>query len=91
MELTIETMTPADWDSVRAIYREGIATGDATFETDAPDWEPWDRNHLPAGRLVARAGHPPRLGTVLISYGGRVAAGRNTQDALTALTRSGLG
>jgi L-amino acid N-acyltransferase YncA len=56
MELTIETMTPADWQTVRAIYREGIATGNATFETDAPDWGPWDRSHLPHGRLVARAG-----------------------------------
>jgi uncharacterized membrane protein (UPF0182 family) len=54
---------------------------------------------LPAGRgflyaepvYVARAGRTPMLGTVLVSYGGRVAAGRNTQDALTALTRSGLG
>lgn len=56
MELTIETMTPADWEAARAIYREGIASGDATFETDAPDWGPWDRSHLPDGRLVARAG-----------------------------------
>jgi L-amino acid N-acyltransferase YncA len=56
MELTIETMTPADWQAVRSIYREGIATGNATFETDAPDWEPWDRSHLPHGRLVVRTG-----------------------------------
>src|SRR4051794_11587177 len=55
MELIVETMTPADWQAVRAIYREGIATGNATFDTDAPDGEPWDRSHLPAGRLVARA------------------------------------
>src|SRR4051794_23426407 len=55
MDLSIETMTPADWVAVRAIYREGIATGNATFETDAPDWEPWDRSHRPDGRLVARA------------------------------------
>ncbi len=47
-------MTPADWDAVRAIYLEGIATGNATFETDAPDWEAWDRARLPDCRLVAR-------------------------------------
>jgi len=29
-------MRRADWDQVRAIYLEGIATGHATFETDAP-------------------------------------------------------
>jgi phosphinothricin acetyltransferase len=55
MEVVIEAMTPDDWQVVRAIYREGIATGDATFETDAPSWETWDNGHLRAGRLVARA------------------------------------
>jgi phosphinothricin acetyltransferase len=39
---------------VRSIYLEGIATGNATFETDVPDWQDWDRHHLPACRLVAR-------------------------------------
>ena len=48
-------MTPEDWDAVRAIYLEGIATGNATFETAAPDWERWDALHLPHSRLVARA------------------------------------
>lgn len=54
MELAIEDMTPADWEAVRAIYLEGIATGNATFETEAPDWPAWDRARLPACRLVAR-------------------------------------
>jgi phosphinothricin acetyltransferase len=40
---------------VRVIYLEGIATGNATFETSAPEWETWDAAHLPHGRLVARA------------------------------------
>ena len=39
---------------MRAIYLEGIATGQATFETNAPSWEKWDRDHLKAPRLVAR-------------------------------------
>jgi uncharacterized membrane protein (UPF0182 family) len=51
---------------------------------------------LPAGHgflyaepvYVARAGRTPTLGTVLLSYGGRVAAGRSTRAALAALTRS---
>ena len=34
--LNILPMTPADWESVRAIYREGIATGHATFEAEDP-------------------------------------------------------
>jgi L-amino acid N-acyltransferase YncA len=50
---TIEPMTAAHWPAVRAIYEEGIATGDATFETAAPAWADWDRGHLPGHRLVA--------------------------------------
>jgi L-amino acid N-acyltransferase YncA len=54
--VTIDPMTPADWDAVRAIYLEGIATGLATFETAAPPWADWDAAHHPFGRLVARVG-----------------------------------
>lgn len=49
-------MTPAHWPEVVAIFREGIATGNATFESDAPPWERWDAAHLAAGRLVAAGG-----------------------------------
>jgi phosphinothricin acetyltransferase len=52
-------MQSTDWQAVRAIYLEGIATGNATFETDAPDWEKWDRDHLTDCRLVARKGARP--------------------------------
>jgi L-amino acid N-acyltransferase YncA len=54
MDVAIGTMTPVDWPEVRAIYREGLATGLATFETEAPSWEQWDAGHLPACRLLAR-------------------------------------
>ena len=50
-------MRPHDWDAVRAIYVEGIATGNSTFEQSAPDWQTWDQGHLPSCRLVARAGN----------------------------------
>lgn len=40
---------------MKAIYLEGIATGNATFETDAPGWEEWDSKHLRDARLVAEA------------------------------------
>jgi L-amino acid N-acyltransferase YncA len=46
-------MTTAHWPTVRAIYEQGIATGNATFETQAPDWAAWDRAHLAHSRLVA--------------------------------------
>jgi L-amino acid N-acyltransferase YncA len=54
MDTIIEAMQNEDWDAVRAIYREGIATGNATFETDVPEWEAWDKGHLRACRLVAK-------------------------------------
>ena len=47
-------MKPGDWEQVRSIYLEGIATGYTTFETDAPSWEKWDAGHLQFARLVAR-------------------------------------
>ena len=56
MDYVIDEMSPADWEAVRTIYLEGIATGNATFETEAPAWASWDAAHLPHSRLVARAG-----------------------------------
>ena len=56
MSVVVESMKRDDWEAVQGIYREGIATGNVTFETDVPDWETWDRNHLREGRLVAREG-----------------------------------
>lgn len=52
-EITIRQMGAVDWDSVRTIYLEGLATGDATFETEAPCWSKWDESHLSDPRLVA--------------------------------------
>lgn len=56
LDIVIEEMQPGDWAAVRDIYLEGIAAGNATFETSAPAWDEWDRHHLPVCRLVARAG-----------------------------------
>ena len=53
--LDVRPLAPSDWTAVRAIYEEGIATGNATFETAAPTWEAWDRGHLSVGRLAAVA------------------------------------
>ena len=52
----IGVLTAADWERVREIYLEGIATGNATFATDAPSWETWDASHRPDCRLLAREG-----------------------------------
>jgi L-amino acid N-acyltransferase YncA len=52
--IEIDDLRPVDWPDVARIYAEGIATGDATFETEPPSWEHWDAAHLGAPRLVAR-------------------------------------
>lgn len=55
MEISVESFGAADWPAVRSIYLEGIATGIATFETEAPPWEKWDAEHLAKPRLKAVA------------------------------------
>jgi L-amino acid N-acyltransferase YncA len=52
--IAIEPMTAADWEGVRRVYAEGIATGNATLETEAPSWEVWNDAHRGDCRLVAR-------------------------------------
>jgi L-amino acid N-acyltransferase YncA len=42
-----------DWPAVHAIYSQGIATGNATFETEAPSFERWAASHPPEHRFVA--------------------------------------
>lgn len=56
MEFSLRPMAPPDWPGVRAVYLEGIATGNATFETEAPQWESWDAAHHTVCRLVAENG-----------------------------------
>jgi L-amino acid N-acyltransferase YncA len=51
----IRPLESRDWPFVRSIYMEGIATGNATFETEAPGWAEWDSKHLQDARLVAEA------------------------------------
>ena len=46
-------MEEKHWPEVKKIYEEGILSGDATFETTAPDWKQWNENHLTHSRLVA--------------------------------------
>jgi phosphinothricin acetyltransferase len=50
--VVVRDLRPEDWPQVSAIYEDGIATGNATFETAAPAWEAWDAAH-PEHRLVA--------------------------------------
>lgn len=55
MNAEIRKLVASDWEAVRSIYLDGIATRQATFETEAPVWEQWDSVHLPRPRLAATA------------------------------------
>jgi L-amino acid N-acyltransferase YncA len=52
--IDITIMQAEDWPAVKAIYEEGIATGNATFQTEAPLWDEWNNTHLQHSRLVAK-------------------------------------
>jgi L-amino acid N-acyltransferase YncA len=49
----IREMISTDSLRVLEIYRMGIETGNATFETQVPDWKTWDLKHLPHSRFVS--------------------------------------
>ncbi len=53
MELAFRPMKTADWNTVAEIYKQGIETGNATFQQEIPEWEVWDKGHLTSCRLVA--------------------------------------
>lgn len=46
-------MQPGDWQQVKKIYEEGISTGNATFQTSAPEWDEWNESHLTHSRITA--------------------------------------
>jgi phosphinothricin acetyltransferase len=54
--MDLRPMVAEDWTAVRDIYREGIATGNATFEKSPPDYDVWDGAHMRTCRLTARDG-----------------------------------
>jgi phosphinothricin acetyltransferase len=54
--MEVRDLRREDWPEVARIYEEGIATGNATFETEVPSWEAWDAAHLAEHRFVAERG-----------------------------------
>lgn len=51
--MNIVELTEEHYEAVKNIYLEGIATGNATFQTEASSWEDWDKSHLTHSRFVA--------------------------------------
>jgi len=94
MSFAILHMLPEHWPSVREIYGQGIATGNATFETELPDWQKWDSNHRKDCRLVAaEAGSDSILGWAALSpvSARRVYAGVAEISVYVAATARGRG
>lgn len=56
MEYRIDEMKESDWSQAADIYMEGIKTKIATFQSEAPGWEDWDRGHCKVCRLIVRSG-----------------------------------
>lgn len=65
--LTLRPLTPSDWPAVQEIYRQGIETGNATFETEPPQWSAFDAGRLAAPRLVAVDGGGRVVGWAALS------------------------
>jgi phosphinothricin acetyltransferase len=53
MDAVIRSMNEKDWPSVSEIYRQGIETGKATFQSDIPAYDEWDTTHIRECRFVA--------------------------------------
>lgn len=65
--VSVRPMREADWPAVQGIYSEGIATGQATFEAEAPDWPGFDASRLASHRLVAETPDVGILGWAAVS------------------------
>ena len=55
--MEIIPLNKTHWQQVEEIYLQGIAKGNATFETESPGWEKWDATHLESSRFVSLEGN----------------------------------
>lgn len=56
MNIELRPLKKDDWPSVAEIYKQGIITGNTTFEKDIPTWDAWDSTHFKMCRIVATVG-----------------------------------
>jgi len=90
--VAVEEMTESDWPAVAEIYRQGLDTGHASFETEVPGYEEWDRAHLERPRLVARLDGDLVGWAALSPVSDRCAYGGVAEDSVYVTTgRTGLG
>ena len=90
--MTITTLLSSHWPAVKAIYEAGLATGNASFQTSAPNWDEWDKAHLTHSRLVALDGDTVTGWAALTPVSGRcVYAGVAEVSVYIASTHRGHG
>ena len=65
--VVIRPMGSADAGQVLAVYQAGLDTGQASFETAAPDWEAFNAAKLPGHRFTAADGGGRVLGWIAVS------------------------
>jgi phosphinothricin acetyltransferase len=53
MDIEIRSLKQKDWYTVAEIYKQGIETSNATFQTEIPTWDAWNSCHLNSCRIVA--------------------------------------
>lgn len=54
--MEIRPIREQHYPEITRIYLAGIATGNATFQADAPSWKDWDSSHLPSCRIAVFEG-----------------------------------
>lgn len=92
MTMQIETMLPKHWPAVKKIYEEGITSGNATFQTTAPEWNEWDAAHVKSSRLVATENNEVLGWAALTAVSGRcVYAGVGEVSVYVAAAARGKG
>jgi L-amino acid N-acyltransferase YncA len=82
----IRKLEETDWPAVRTIFEEGIATGQATFETRAPSWEHWDGAHF--GGLVAEEAGEIVGWTALTPYSSRACYAGVAEESVYVAARA---
>lgn len=71
MDLLIRSMVEEDWEAVAEIFKQGIDMKTATFHTEVPTYEAWDRSHCRDCRLVAVTGDITAGWAALTPYSSR--------------------
>lgn len=65
--MKIRSIQPGDWPAVAGIYQQGIDTGNATFETQAPPPDEMATRYLPELQFVAETDDGRVAGYALLS------------------------